>query len=199
MNEFWTTVLSTAGAAACASAIVSGVITSIASIWLQHVYDKKLEEHKEHVQKKIDKHQIQFEYWHKEKAKAIKEFYYSAVMWYQEMSAFRAVSQMYVASPTAAIQQRLNLKMERVLQLNESAHRDWTYLRLFLEKEELLISDHLFTKGGTVFDDIGSQYQKDSYALKKETMEKELKEMIIVIEDLREKLQDILKVQEAKR
>ena len=119
-------------------------------------------------------------------------------MWYQEMSAFRAVSQMYVASPTAAIKQRLNQKMECILQLNESTHRDWTYLRLFLETDELLIADRLFTKGGAVFDEIGSQYQKNSYAFKKETIEKELKEMISVIEELRKELQGILKAEKVK-
>ena len=75
MNEFWTTVLSSAGAAALASSVMSGIITTVASVWIQHVYDKKLEEHKAEVQKKIDEHQIQFEYWHKEKAKAIKTLF----------------------------------------------------------------------------------------------------------------------------
>lgn len=194
MDISWTTVISSL----VASGVFSGVFACILGACLQRRNNKELEVYKAEVRKSTDEHQIQFKHWHEEKAKAVKEFYYSAVMWYQEMSAFRAVSQMYVASPTAAIKQRLNIKMERVLQLNESTHRDWTYLRLFLENEELLIADRLFDKGGAVFDDVGSQYQKNSYSLKKETMGRELKEMISIIEELRQKLQGILKAKKVK-
>ena len=70
-SEFWTTVLSTAGA----SAIISGVITSVASILLQHRYNKKIESFKADLSKMLNEDQTKFNWWYLEKAKAIKTIY----------------------------------------------------------------------------------------------------------------------------
>ena len=151
MNEFWTTVLSTAGAAACASAIVSGVITSVASIWLQHIYDKKLADHQAKVQKQIDDYQIRFRYWHEEKAKAIKILFNDFVNMYSVLLKLMICAQDYDGSDSAIIE-RSKLLQEYALSL-EQGSTDWMRLTLYLnDKSNQDISS--FIKKQRVFSDL---------------------------------------------
>ena len=198
MNEFWTTVLSSAGAAALASSVMSGIITTVASVWIQHVYDKKLEEHKAEVQKKIDEHQTKFNWWYEEKAKAVKEFYYSAVMWYQEMRDFRSIAKGFATNIPLEIQNDLAKRLSQIIQMDNSSYKNWTFLRLYLKKEELLITDRFFSKGHSIFKDIGDQVQKMDFLSEGDKIDHDLTEMLFLVEEIREKLQDILKVQEVK-
>ena len=198
MNEFWTTVLSTAGAAACASAIVSGVITAVASIWLQHIYDKKLADHQAKVQKTIAEHQTKFNWWYEEKAKAVKEFYYCAVMWYQEMRDFRSIAKGFATNIPLEIQNDLAKRIDQIIQMDNSSYKNWTFLRLYLKREELLITDRFFSKGHSIFKDIGDQVQKMDFLSEGDKIDHDLTEMLFLVEEIREKLQDILKVQEVK-
>ena len=194
MNEFWTTLLN--------SPVIATVVETILLcglvLWLQHIYNKKLEQHKEQVQKKIDEHQIQFKYWHEEKSKAIKEFYYSAVLLYQEMKDYHIISKRFATNMTVGIQSDLEERMNRILQSNNASYRNWTCLRLFLKNEELLVSDSFFSKGHSIFKSLSSQYKQKDYTIDSQKIERELDEILTLIEELRKKLQDILKAHEAK-
>lgn len=194
MNETLTTILN--------SPVIATVVETILLcgfvLWLQHIYNKKLEQHKEQVQKKIDEHQIQFKYWHEEKSKAIKEFYYSAVLLYQEMRDYQIISKKFAINMTVGIQMDLEERMNRILQSNNTSYRNWTCLRLFLKNDELLISDSFFSKAHSIFKSLSSQYKQKDYTIDSEKIEREIDELLILIEDLRKKLQDILKSEETR-
>ena len=137
MNEFWTTVLSTAGAAACASAIVSGVITSVASIWIQHIYDRKLEEHKAEVQKKIDEHQIQFKYWYDEKAKAIKELHSNAGELFYSLCTLHVIESKGPQQWDSNKREEAENELKKQICLKmQTTINEWIKLRLFLNDNE---------------------------------------------------------------
>lgn len=130
MSEFWTTVLTTAGAAALASSIISGIITSAANIWLQYRYDRKLEKVKADVQAMLDEHHIQFEYWHKEKANAVKTLY-------RDFTELSSSLQKVLACEKAdnkndAVIKRETMAMHYLTSITQQSFDDWRVLSLYL-------------------------------------------------------------------
>jgi len=146
--------------------------------------------------KKLAEHQTRFKYWHEEKAKAIKEFYYSAVLLHQEMKDYHAISKKFAKKMTVGIQTDLKERLKHIIQSNNTSYRDWTCLRLFLKNEELSFSDSYFFTAHSVFKSLSSQYKQENYTIDNEKIERELDEMSQEVESLREKLQAILKVQD---
>lgn len=133
MSEFWTTVLSTAGA----SAIISGVITSVASILLQHRYDEKIESFKADLSKMLNEDQTRFNLWYQEKAEAIK-------ILYKDFSETYYLLQHLVSVETDSSWQQdaVDKKKEEDETLKQLAicaktsFRKWLHLRLYLDDND---------------------------------------------------------------
>jgi len=133
MSEFWTTVLSTAGA----SAIISGVITSVASIWLQHRYDEKIESFKADLSKILNEDQTRFNLWYQEKAQAIKTLY-------KEFSEINYLLHHLVLLETESVwQQNINVKnqekektLDQIVSCVKKTFREWEYLKLYLDDKD---------------------------------------------------------------
>lgn len=146
--------------------------------------------------KKLAEHQTRFKYWHEEKSKAIKEFYYSAVLLYQEMREFRVIGQSFAFRFTDRIQKELNERIDRIFEFHNTATRNWICLRLFLKEEELTIADSYFSKENSLFNSLANQINHRNYTLNEKKIDKDLIELSNIVEDLREDLQAILKVQD---
>ncbi len=191
MNEFWTTILNSPVIASLAEcALLCGVI-----LLLQHIYNKKLEEHKAEVQKKIDEHQTRFNWWYQEKAKAVKEFYYSTVILCREMRDFHVVIQNAKNNSSATVED-FKKRADRIIQLNISSYRDWKCLQLFLEDKYLEIADPFFLKSGSIFEFFFNQMTQKDFTPNKEKINEEIKKMSIIVEELRKQMREILKIQE---
>lgn len=165
--------------------LADGLFVCAVVMLIQYFYNKKLAEH-----------QIQFKYWHEEKAKAIKEFYYSAVLLYQEMREFRVIGINLGIKGTVGIIEELNKRIDRIFEYHNSANRNWICLRLFLKNEELTIADSFFAKERSLFTCLADQNNHKNYILYGKTIDKDLIELSDIVEDLRENLQAILKVQD---
>lgn len=198
MDISWTTVLCSFIGSIVASGVFSGVVACVLGAYIQHKNDKRLAYYKSEIQLILDEHQTKFNWWYEEKAKAVKEFYYCAVMWYQEMRDFRSIAKSFAPNIPVEIQNDLAKRIELIIQMKDSSYKNWTFLRLYLKREELLITDHFFSKGHSIIKDIGNQIKKTNFLSEGEKIDHDLTEMLFLVEELREKLQEILKIQEAK-
>ena len=141
MNEFWTTVLSTAGA----SAIISGIITSVASIWLQHRYNKKIESFKADISQMLNEKQTRFNWWYLEKAKAIKTIYANLATASYLLQKIHSIE----TDPRWQINQQTQDKSRQetlflLIDALEKNTKDWFQLRLFFEeKDDFHIQDNI--------------------------------------------------------
>lgn len=141
MNGFWTTVLSTAGA----SAIISGVITSVASIWLQHRYNRKIESFKADLSKMLNEDQTRFNWWYLEKAKAIKAIYANLATASYLLQKIHSIEtdprwQINQQTQNQSRQETLFLLIDAL----EKNTKDWFQLRLFFEeKDDFHIQDNI--------------------------------------------------------
>lgn len=141
MSEFWTTVLSTAGA----SAIISGIITSVASIWLQHRYNKKIESFKADISQMLNEKQTRFNWWYLEKAKAIKTIYANLATASYLLQKIHSIE----TDPRWQINQQTQDKSRQetlflLIDTLEKNTKDWFQLRLFFEeKDDFHIQDNI--------------------------------------------------------
>ena len=198
MDISWTTVLCSFIGSIVASGVFSGVVACILGAYIQHKNDKRLAYYKSEIQLILDEHQTKFNWWYEEKAKAVKEFYYSVVMWYQEMRDFRSIAKGFATNIPLEIQNDLAKRLSQIIQMDNSSYKNWTFLRLYLKKEELFITDRFFSKGHSIFKGIGNQIEKMDFLSEGDKIDHDLTEMLFLVEELREKLQEILKIQEAK-
>ena len=133
MNEFWTTVLSTAGA----SAIISGIITSVASIWLQHKYNRKIESFKADLSQMLNEKQTRFNWWYLEKAKAIKTIYANLADMRYLLQKLHSIE----TDPNWKSNQQYYEKTRQETYLSflaatEKNSKDWLNLRLFFDRND---------------------------------------------------------------
>lgn len=198
MDISWTTVLCSFIGSIVASGVFSGVVACVLGAYIQHKNDKRLAYYKSEIQLILDEHQTKFNWWYEEKAKAVKEFYYNAVMWYQEMRDFRSIAKGFATNIPEEIQNELAKRIEHIIQMENSSYKNWTFLRLYLKREELLITDRFFSKGHSIFKDIGDQVQKMDFLSEGDKIDHDLTGMLFLVEEIREKLQGVLKVQEVK-
>lgn len=197
MDISWTTVLCSFIGSIVASGVFSGVVACILGAYIQHKNDKRLAYYKSEIQLILDEHQTRFSWWYQEKAKVIKDFYYSTVILYREMRDFNVIAK-NTKEITDRTKKDLEEKINHIIQQNTSSYRYWKSLQLFLKEEELSLADVFFTKSVSVFEGFVSQITHNNLSLDREKIDREIEEMSTIIDSLRKKLQDILKVQEVK-
>lgn len=128
MNEFWTTLLN--------SPVANSAFTCIFVLLLQHLYSKRLANHKKEIQQLLDEHQIRFEYWHKEKFRAMKKLYTDASNIYYMVNSLHNADNEYSLQHDKELREKeRNDLLNKLDSFIEKPLRDWNKNRLFLDKK----------------------------------------------------------------
>ncbi len=193
MNEILTTILNSPVIASLAEcALLCGVI-----LLLQHLYNKKLEEHKADVQKRIDEHQIQFKNWHEEKAKAIKSLYGSMTELYFTYVKFAFEDP--VLFRNSSISNRTKIIQERAFYLHsesDKCFKEWTKQRLFLGTKEDALIQQFFLRSSEIDGFCLCYINDDDLDALEQNIKAVLKKMSAILKVLRTGFQDILQGKE---
>lgn len=136
MDVSWSTVICSVTGSIVASGIFSGVFSGVVAKIIQCTFDKKLANQKRDIQKMLDEHQIQFKYWHEEKAKAIKDFYSLMSDIYYEMRCFYNLDEKPLNERNDKTKLKLLEQIQVIAQLDKSLCKSRSLLFLFLEEDD---------------------------------------------------------------
>ena len=200
----WITILSSVGA----STIVCAFLMWLCREWIsarlkksiQHEYDIKLEGYKAGYTRFLTENEIRFSRWHEEKLKAIKEVYgnLSSASYYLAFLLSVESDPRWQTDQNQKLQARKTLADKYVAACEPCLHQ-WLNNRLFIEDEEDKIIGEFILKTDSVVNLYKSCITNNDVAILQKDGPEILKELDMIMNRLRHKLQDILQGKDAEQ
>ncbi len=201
MDVSWTTVICSVTGSIVASGIFSGVFSGVVAKILQCIFDKKLVDQKKDIQKMLNEHQIQYKYWHEEKAKAIRNFYGIIVEMCYELREYKKWVDTPIEENDEFYQKFLKGKIKEkttiVSDLSKTLFTNWLKLRLFLDKEEDMLIDKFISREHSVIETIILNKNGIDLQQEQEKATIFLNEMVVIMNDLKKQFKKALMVKDA--